>query len=147
MKPITVTIIGGGMITNDLLLPAIYHLQRVGTVGEIQICALNSAPLRALRDNAELHDDFPGQIFRAHPDFQELPERLFPELYKEVLAGLPPHQAVVVAVPDQFHYPVVRGQLGGALSVYQRAVEPAGGEPLGRRAGARADRPAHAATR
>ena len=107
MKSINVTIIGGGMITNDLLLPAIYHLQRIGVVGEIRICALNSAPLQSLRDNPELQDAFPGQTFRACPDFQEPPDRLFPNLYKEVLAGTPPRQAAVVAVPDQFHYPVV----------------------------------------
>ena len=107
MNPIDVTIIGGGMITNDLLLPAIYHLQRTGVVGGIRICALNSAPLRSLRDNPDLQEAFPGQTFRAYPDFQEPPERLFPDLYKEVLAGSSPRQAVVVAVPDQFHYPVL----------------------------------------
>ena len=28
-RPVDVTIIGGGMITNDLLLPSVYHLQKV----------------------------------------------------------------------------------------------------------------------
>lgn len=36
-----VMIVGGGMITNDLILPSVYHLQRVGVVGRIQVCALN----------------------------------------------------------------------------------------------------------
>jgi len=48
-----VTIVGGGMITNDLLLPSIYHLQRLGVVGEINICALNNRPLRALKENPQ----------------------------------------------------------------------------------------------
>lgn len=39
-----VLIIGGGMITNDLLLPSLYHLQRLGAIKDISICALNGAP-------------------------------------------------------------------------------------------------------
>jgi predicted dehydrogenase len=31
----------------------------------------------------------------------------FPDLYKDVIAGMAPHNAVVVAMPDQLHYPVV----------------------------------------
>ena len=48
-KSVDLTIVGGGMITNDLILPSIYHLQRTAVVGEIKICALNSPPLKALR--------------------------------------------------------------------------------------------------
>ena len=47
MKPLDTLIIGGGMITNDLLLPSVYQLQRGGRAGKITVCALNSAPLRA----------------------------------------------------------------------------------------------------
>ena len=46
--PIQVTIVGGGMITHDQILPSIYHLQRQGLVGPIRICAINSPPLKAL---------------------------------------------------------------------------------------------------
>jgi predicted dehydrogenase len=107
-KSISVTIIGGGMITNDLILPSIYHLQRSGIVSGIDICALNTPPLQALADNAEIRDAFPGQSFTAHPALIEAAESNYPDLYKEVLAGMPPRQAVVVAMPDQFHYDVVK---------------------------------------
>jgi glucose-6-phosphate 1-dehydrogenase len=30
----SVTVIGGGMITHDQLLPSLYQLQREGTIGE-----------------------------------------------------------------------------------------------------------------
>ena len=99
------------MITHDLLLPSIYHLQRTGGVGKIAICALNSAPLKFLRESPELRPAFPGQDFEAHPAATEDPERKFPELYREVLAAMPPRQAVVVAMPDQFHYEVVKEAL------------------------------------
>lgn len=106
-KALDVTIIGGGMITNDLLLPSIYHLRRLGRVGSISICALNNVPLKALKENPEIRQAFPGQDFTAYPSLSEPPEKSFPDLYKEVIAKLSPRQAVVVAIPDQLHYGVV----------------------------------------
>jgi len=110
-SPVDVTIVGGGMITNDLILPSIYHLQRTGVVGNVGVCALNSAPLRQLKENADLHEAFPGQDFVAYPSVSEDPEEMFPDLYSEVLAGMAPRQAVVVAVPDQLHYRAVMAAL------------------------------------
>jgi len=107
MAKIDVTIVGGGMITNDLLLPSIYHLQRTGTVAEIKICALNSAPLKYLRDNPELKQAFPGQSFTPYPDFSEPENNNYPELYKKVIAEMKPRQVVVVAMPDNLHYEVI----------------------------------------
>ncbi|HNR31292.1 MAG TPA: Gfo/Idh/MocA family oxidoreductase [Candidatus Hydrogenedentes bacterium] len=105
-KRIEVTIIGGGMITNDLILPSVYHLQR-GIVGEIHVCALNAPPLRALAENRELREAFPGQTFTPHPALDTPADAQFPELYKKVLAAMPPRNAVIVAMPDHLHYPVV----------------------------------------
>lgn len=111
MTGIDVTIVGGGMITNDLLLPSIYHLQRTGFVNDIAICALDSPPLRALKESPDFAQAFPGQDFKAYPDIAEPPEKKFPELFKDALAAMPPRQAVVVAMPDQFHYMVVKEAL------------------------------------
>jgi D-galacturonate reductase len=101
------TIIGGGMITHDLILPSAYHLQRLGHVGRLTVCALNSAPLQGLKASAELREAFPGQEFVASPALSEKAERIFPELYRDVLARMAPRQAVIVAVPDQCHHGVV----------------------------------------
>ena len=103
-----VMIVGGGMITNDLILPSVYHLQRLGVIGRIHVCALNSAPLKALKDSRELQEAFPGQAFEACPSLSEPPDKMFSTLFKEKLATLPPRQAVIVAVPDQFHYDIVK---------------------------------------
>lgn len=105
-KRIDVTIVGGGMITNDLILPSIYHLQR-SIVHDVHICALNSPPLKALHDSRELRDAFPGQSFTPHPALSEAAGKDFLNLYKEVIAQMPPRNAVVVAMPDHLHYPVV----------------------------------------
>ncbi len=105
---VDVTIVGGGMITNDLILPSIYHLQRTGVVAAISICALDTPPLQALAGSEELQQAFPGQTFTAYPDLKGRAANKYPELYKDVLKGMPPRQAVVVAMPDQFHYDVVK---------------------------------------
>lgn len=111
MKKLDVTIVGGGMITNDLLLPSLYHLQRTGAVGPIRICALNTPPLRALKENPEFLQAFPGQDFTPYPALAETPEKDFPTLYQEVIAAMPPRNVVGVAMPDHLHYEVVREAL------------------------------------
>ncbi len=107
MKKTDVTIVGGGMITHDLLLPSVYHLQRTGYVRNIRICALDSTPLKTLKNSAEITESFPGQDFEAFPPVSESGEKKFPELYQEVIRGMEPRQLVIVAMPDQLHYPVV----------------------------------------
>jgi D-galacturonate reductase len=108
---VDVTIVGGGMITHDLILPSVYHLQRTGVVGDIHVCALNNPPLKDLKESAEIREAFPGCDFTPHPSLSEDPSAKFPELYKEVLFAMKPRQAVIVAMPDQLHYQVVRDAL------------------------------------
>ena len=116
-KQIDCTIVGGGMITNDLILPSVYHLQRTGVIGDIGVCALNNAPLRILRENQEIKEAFVGQDFTAYPSLSEPADRNFPDLYKQVLAEMKPRQAVVVAMPDQLHYDVVMEALNNDQNV------------------------------
>jgi predicted dehydrogenase len=104
---IDITIVGGGMITNDLILPSVYHLQRIGTVNSINVCSLDSTPLKVLKNNSDFHNNFPGQDFVAYPAIIEPEDKKFPTLYKEVLAAMKPRQMVIVAMPDQFHYEVI----------------------------------------
>ena len=110
-EKLDVLIIGGGMITHDLILPSIYHLQRLGTVGDIRVCALNSAPLKALKQSREILEAFPDQDFEAFPPLSEPGDRMFPNLAVELLAATLPRQVAVVAVPDQFHYEIVKACL------------------------------------
>ena len=102
-----ICIVGGGMITQVQILPAIYHLQREGMVGDIDICALNSAPLKVLAEDSMFARAFPGQSFAAHPSLDTPGDKMCPDAYKEVIASLPKHSIVVVAVPDQLHYDVL----------------------------------------
>ncbi len=104
---IGVTIVGGGMITHDLILPSIYQLQRNGTVNSINVCSLDSAPLKILKSSPSIVDSFPNHDFNAYPAITEPEDNKFPSLYKEVIASMKPRQMVVVAMPDQFHYEVI----------------------------------------
>ncbi|MBN2288175.1 MAG: Gfo/Idh/MocA family oxidoreductase [Candidatus Glassbacteria bacterium] len=107
-----VALIGGGMITEIQILPSLYHLQNLGLIGEISICALNGAPLRKIAGNESLKKAFPGQSFRPYPDFTEVdPEELFPDLYREVLEKAPARSIAVIAVPDQMHYGMIKQAL------------------------------------
>jgi D-galacturonate reductase len=99
------------MIANDQILPSLYHMQRTGRIGEIEICARHNKPLRELAGNPAFGEAFPGQRFTPHPSFDTAPDEYFPEMYKEVIAALPPRQVVLIAVPDQFHYPILKTAL------------------------------------
>ena len=127
-----VLVVGGGMITADLILPSLYQLQRAEVIGEITVCALNSGPLRSLAENAEIKGAFPRQAFAAQPALSDPPEKNRPELFGELIAKMQPRQLVVVAVPDQLHYQVVMQALRGDQHVvcvkplvlqYTQAVE------------------------
>jgi predicted dehydrogenase len=76
-------------------------------IHRIDICALDSPPLKALADSEEFREAFPGQDFTPHPSFVEPPDKKFPELYKEVIAAMAAGNMVVVAMPDPLHYQAV----------------------------------------
>lgn len=132
ISALDVVIIGGGMITYDLLLPSVYHLQRTGYVKNIKVCALDSTPLKVLKNSKEILEAFPGQDFEAYPSISELEEKKFPDLFKEVIAKMNPRQMVVVAMPDQLHYAVIMEALKNDQHIlcvkplvlkYEQAVE------------------------
>ncbi len=131
--PLDVLIVGGGMITHDQILPSIYHLQRLGAIGSITICALNRRPLKKLAEAADLIEAFPGQSFESMPDFCEGNlDQKFPELYKEAISSMQPDNLVIVAVPDPLHYEIIMEALNQNQNVlavkplvqrYEQAVE------------------------
>src|SRR5258705_2537035 len=101
--PPQVTIVGGGMITRDQLLPSLYHMQRAGTIGEIAVCASRPRTVRALAADELLLRAFPGQSFQGLPDSGD-PDAPQPELYHQAIGRMRPRQIVVVAVPDELHF-------------------------------------------
>jgi len=113
MSGMKTLVVGGGMITADLILPCLYQLQRKEVVDQITVCALNSAPLRALAEAPDIREAFPESSFAAAPALTEPPEKAFPDLFGELIDRMPARQLVVAAVPDQLHYSVVMRALTG----------------------------------
>lgn len=104
-----VTVVGGGMITGVQLLPTLYHLQHEALIGSLQICALTARPLATLRSDPTLNQGFPGQSFIPLPDPGKVPlDEPFPDAYRQLIAAMPPRNIVVVAVPDQMHFEIIR---------------------------------------
>ncbi|MCX6595658.1 MAG: Gfo/Idh/MocA family oxidoreductase [Acidobacteria bacterium] len=85
-----VSVIGGGMIVIDQILPSLDYLRRLGVVSDIEVCARRPSTLEALA--------------AARPD---MPFRPRLEPYAQVLAELPPRQLAVIALPDQTHFDAV----------------------------------------
>jgi D-galacturonate reductase len=104
-----VTVVGGGMITGIQLLPTLYHLQHEELIGALQICALTARPLATLQNDPTLCQGFPGQSFVPFPDPRTDPlDEPYPDAYRLLIAAMPPRNVVVVAVPDQMHFEVIR---------------------------------------
>lgn len=117
-----VTLVGGGMIAQDQILPSLYHLQRLGVVGEITVVARRSATLRELAENKTIAAAFPGHSFKAYPELSADPNKMFPDLAPRLIRQMSPHNLVIVAVPDQFHYPLIMQALRAEQHVL--AVKP-----------------------
>ncbi len=109
-KALDLTIIGSGMIVHDLILPAAYQLQRLGCVSNITVCDMRTKALQALRENEEICKAFPGQSFTPCPDFSD-GDSSDPKVYMTALEKKDPYQAVIIALPDQLHYPVLKDVL------------------------------------
>lgn len=105
-SPRPVLVIGGGMITRVQVLPSLYQLQRLGKIGEITVTARRKSTLAPLIGDASLRAAFPERDFipRPGPDDSDDPQ---PDLYRELLDGLPEQSIVYIAIPDQNHYQVL----------------------------------------
>jgi D-galacturonate reductase len=109
-----VLVVGGGMITHDQILPSLFHLQREGRIAEISVVASQRRTVQGLQSTPMWEKAFPGQTFRAFPAGGDHRQ---PELYRDVISGMPPGNIVVAAVPDQLHFDVVMAALQGGQHV------------------------------
>ena len=108
--PLDVTLVGAGMIAHDQILPSLYHLQRLGVVGELQVCARTTASLQALANDELLGRAFPDQGFRAWPGATAA-ETAAADAYIGAIDRMRPRQCVVIATPDHLHHDMVQAAL------------------------------------
>jgi predicted dehydrogenase len=122
-EALPVLVIGGGMICEVQILPALYQLQRLGLVGDIAVCARHGRTVRKLAGNEGLKAAFPGHSFTPYPDYREVDPDIGHEgLYRECLAAMAPRGLVVMALPDQTHHEAVMASLEAGQHVL--AVKP-----------------------
>jgi D-galacturonate reductase len=100
-KPLSAMVVGGGMITEEVILPTLFQERHFGRVGEIHVVTRRASTIARLRTM------FP-QPFSGTPQPSSVPENeSFPDLYLEMTRQLPRPGVVIVATPDHFHTPVI----------------------------------------
>jgi D-galacturonate reductase len=97
-KRLNVLLIGGGMISQEVVIPTLLQERLRGFVGDLHVSALNSGIIK------QCEDLFPGGQFTGWPDPAKYPAgESHPTLYQEPMAKLGEHGVVVVATPDHLH--------------------------------------------
>ena len=101
IKP-AVTVIGGGMITHDQILPSLYHLQRLGVIGDIAVCAQHSRTVKSL---VILDTDNQTAVAGLALDFDRLPHIQHERLHRADVLIRPKrgHDRVVVELIGKRH--------------------------------------------
>jgi D-galacturonate reductase len=95
-----ILVVGGGMISREVVLPTLFQEQKYGRVGNISISSLTGDIIR------ELQGMFPK--FTGYPD----PDKVgttdkYPDMFKDAIRALPENGIVLVATPDHLHTPVI----------------------------------------
>ncbi len=104
-------VIGGGMISREVILPTLFQLQRQGVVDEVTVCT------RRAETVARLRQEFPRRRFIAYPDAAAGDPEADPHGWRRFLAGAQPGTAVLVATPDHFHTEIVLAAIAQGLDV------------------------------
>ncbi|MDX1358655.1 MAG: Gfo/Idh/MocA family oxidoreductase, partial [Clostridia bacterium] len=101
---IDVLVVGGGMISREVILPTVFQEQKYGRVGNISISSLTGDIIE------ELQGMFPP--FKGYPDPKEHGTTTpYPDMFKQAIADLPENSVVIVATPDHFHTPVINAAI------------------------------------
>ena len=106
-----VTIIGAGMIVHDQILPSLLHLQRIGLIGTIKICAKSSIRIKRLVEDPLFKKAFPNAAYEIYPNINDPIENEYNDLYKEIIEKMDPYNCVIIALPDQLHYSAIKFSL------------------------------------
>ena len=99
-----VLVVGGGMISREVILPTLFQEQRYGRVGNISISTLTGGIIR------ELQEMFPKFTGWPDPDRYGETEK-YPDMFKDAIAALPENGVVIVATPDHLHTPVIKAAI------------------------------------
>jgi D-galacturonate reductase len=94
-------VVGGGMITEEVILPTLFQQHRDGAIGDITLVSRRAATIRRLQGL------FPNR-FAGIPNAAETDlEASHPRLFEDTIQKLPRPAVVIVATPDHLHTPVI----------------------------------------
>ncbi len=97
-KRLNALLIGGGMISQEVVLPTLVQERQRGAIGDIAVCALDA------KTTQKCQDLFPKEALALYPDPARYPlDEPQPAIYKEAMANLAQPGVVVVATPDHKH--------------------------------------------
>jgi D-galacturonate reductase len=105
-----ILVVGGGMISQEVILPTLFQEQKYGRVGNISISSLTGDIIRNLQRM------FPKFTGWPDPDRYGITEK-FPNLFKDALLELPDNGIVIVATPDHMHTPVIKAAIAAGRHV------------------------------
>ena len=101
--PLAAAVVGGGMITQEVILPTHFQERRRGRIGAVSLASRRAATVRACQEM------FPSEPLAGFPDPASGAdaEESRPDAYLEALDQLGEGGLVVVATPDHLHTEVV----------------------------------------
>lgn len=103
-ESLDVLVVGGGMISREVILPTIFQEQKYNRVGNISISSLTGDII------LELQGMFPD--FKSYPNPKKYGlTTKYPDMFKEAIKALPKNGVVIVATPDHLHTPVIKAAI------------------------------------
>ncbi|NOZ20592.1 MAG: Gfo/Idh/MocA family oxidoreductase [Planctomycetes bacterium] len=109
---IPVLIVGGGMISQEVILPTVFQERKLGRVSDVLVASRRPDTIKKIREL------FPNEDFEGYPDPASTADGASrPEAYKDALAKLGPHGVVIVATPDHLHTPVIMEAIAAGRDV------------------------------
>ncbi len=109
-KPLNVLVVGGGMISAEVVLPTVFQARRTGLVGDVSIAS------RRAQTVLDLRKIFPAEAFAGWP-MDRNPEASHPNAYKDAIKDLKQPGCVIVATPDHLHTPVILDAVAAGFDV------------------------------